>query len=355
MEGEMKNFIKVWLSVTISLCYCHAIGKMVSKGIKRLSCLIPVVCLFLYLPLCLTSVHIGGTTAFFITWLANFKLLLFAFGLGPLSSHPPISLPLFVIVSCLPIKIQNNNNPIPGAREGRLNYTIKGLLVAILVQLQLAYEYSDYILSVHPKLILLVYSLHMYFLLELILAASAAVARAMLGLELEPQFKKPHLSTSLQDFWGKRWNLMVTGILRPTVYKPSLHVFTRLTGRKWAPLPAIFATFLVSGFMHQLIFFYLGRGAGLKATWEVTWVFVLHGFCVAVEVGLKKAVAGRFRLPRIITVPLTAAFVMVTSCWLFFPQFSHCKLYERAFEEYAALGAFFGNVWSCFVRACKAN
>lgn len=365
MEGEIKNFIKVWLSVTVSLCYCYAIGKMASKGIKRLICVIPVVCLFLYLPLCLTSVHIGGITAFFIAWLANFKLLLFAFGSGPLSSHPPISLPLFVIVSCLPIKIQNsnnnkpnpsqNNNPSPRVREGPINYAIKGLLLAVMVQLQLVYEYSDYILFVHPKLILLVYSFHMYFFLELTLAVSAAMARATLGLELEPQFKEPYLSTSLQDFWGKRWNLMVTGILRPTVYKPALHTCTRLTGRKWAPLPAVFATFLVSGLMHQLMFFYLGHGARLKPTWGVTWFFVLHGVCLVVELALKKAVTGRFRLPRIISGPLTAGFVIVTGCWLFFPQFIKCKVDERAFEEYAALGAFLRNVWSSFVRVCKAN
>ncbi|KAJ6779053.1 LONG-CHAIN-ALCOHOL O-FATTY-ACYLTRANSFERASE 3-RELATED [Salix koriyanagi] len=36
----------------------------------------------------------------------------------------------------------------------------------------------------------------------------AYMVRILSGLELEPQFNDPYLSTSLQDFWGRRWNLM---------------------------------------------------------------------------------------------------------------------------------------------------
>ncbi|EEF34437.1 hypothetical protein RCOM_1184880 [Ricinus communis] len=120
MEGEIQNFIWVWITVFISLCYCYAIGKFISKGTKRLLFILPVVCFFLYLPLNLFSPHLGGTTAFFIAWLANFKLLLFAFGKGPLSSDPSISLPLFTAVSCLPIKIQKEN-PSPKSYQNGHN------------------------------------------------------------------------------------------------------------------------------------------------------------------------------------------------------------------------------------------
>ncbi|KAL5827301.1 hypothetical protein ACOSQ3_019137 [Xanthoceras sorbifolium] len=341
-HDEIRNFIKVWLSVTVSLCYCYGIGKLISKGLKRLILVLPIVCLFLYLPLLLYSSHLGGTTAFFIGWLANFKLLLFAFGLGPLCSDPSISLPLFVAVSCLPIKIQSQNahhnhhaSQKKKPKEGPLNYAIKGLLLAILVRV---HDYSDYI---HPRVVLLLYAFHIYFILELILAVSAYLARAVLGLELEPQFDQPFLSTSLQDFWGKRWNLMVTSILRPTVYKPTLGLFARAVGRAWAPLPATFATFLASGIMHELVFYYLGR---VKPTGEVTGFFILHGVCLMVEIAAKKAVNGRWRLPRLISGPMTVLFVMVTGLWLFFPQFTNLKIDVRAFEEYAALAAFVKNM-----------
>ncbi|KAJ0037839.1 hypothetical protein Pint_23867 [Pistacia integerrima] len=323
---------------------------MVPRGAKRLIFVLPIVALFLYLPLVLSSAHLGGITAFFIAWLANFKLLLFAFGFGPLCSDPSISLPLFITVSCLPIKIQlsppqnGHRKQTPsqktlenGQRKGPLNYAIKALLLAAFVK---AYDYSD---RMHPKMILLLYAFHVYFLLELILALSAVMARTVLGLELEPQFNEPFLSTSLQDFWGNRWNLMVSGILRPTVYKPILNFFTRVGGRKWAPLPAVFGTFVVSGFMHELQFFYLGQGR-VKPNWEMTWFFVLHGLCLTAEIALKKAVTGKFRLPSLISRPLTVVFVMVTGCWLFFPQFSRYEVDVRAFEEYAALGAYMKNV-----------
>ncbi|XVF75235.1 hypothetical protein PTKIN_Ptkin13bG0171000 [Pterospermum kingtungense] len=109
-SGEMSNFFRIWLSVVVSLCYCHLIGKIIPKGSARLLCLLPVVCLFTLLPLNLSSIHLGGTTAFFIAWLANFKLLLLAFGNGPLSS-PSLSLPRFLAVACLPIKIEQNPHP----------------------------------------------------------------------------------------------------------------------------------------------------------------------------------------------------------------------------------------------------
>ena len=341
MEGEINSFIKLWLTVLTSLCYCHTIGTIVPKVTKRLIFLLPVVCLFLLLPLNLHSPHLGGITAFFIAWLANFKLLLFAFDKGPLAAH--ISLPLFVAVACLPIKIQENQPPksdLNGhdkensssrkSKEGLVNYAVKGLLLAIIGRV---YDYTEYM---HPNIIMLLYSLHIYFLLEIILSIGAVTIRAFSGLELEPRFKEPYLSTSLQDFWGKRWNLMVTSILRPTVYEPTLRFSSTIIGRKWAPLPSVFATFVVSAIMHELMFYYLGR---LSPTGEVSWFFLIHGFCLTLEIALKKALSGKCQLPWLVTGPLTVGFVLGTGFWLFIPQFTRCKVDVRAFEEYAELGA----------------
>ncbi|KAL1562509.1 hypothetical protein AAHA92_05083 [Salvia divinorum] len=60
----------------------------------------------------------------------------------------------------------------------------------------------------------------MYLMLEMILSLFAAVVKALLRVDLEPQFNEPCLATSLQHFWGRRWNLMVPNILHPTVYRP---------------------------------------------------------------------------------------------------------------------------------------
>ncbi|KAG5574435.1 hypothetical protein H5410_054569 [Solanum commersonii] len=188
---------------------------------------------------------------------------------------------------------------------------------------------------------MVIYCFHIYLSLDIILAIVSGLARWLLGLQLEPQFNEPYLSTSLQDFWGRRWNLIVTRILRPTIYRPVLSLSANILGRKWAPIPAVMATFVVSGLMHELIFYYLGR---VKPTWEITWFFLLHGVCLNVEIYAKKVINGRFKLPRIIGTILTIGFVMITGLWLFFPQLLRCNSDVRAIAEYEAVGAFFKDV-----------
>ena len=345
MEDELSSFLKVWVSVFFCLCCCYAIGKTIPKGRTRFLFLIPFVCLFFYLPLNLSTIFLGGNTAFYIAWLGNFKLLLYAFGEGPLSSqYSSRYLLTFVCVACLPIKIQENPPPKSQNQENQppiirtdqthkslFNYAIKGLLLAFLV---VVHDYNEYI---HPKVIMCLLGLHLYIFLDVALALVAVLARTILGLELEPQFNEPQLSTSLQDFWGKRWNLMVSSILRQTVYEPTRNISKRFVGRRWSPIPAVLATFFLSAIMHEVMFYYLLR---VKPTWEVTWFFLLHGFCVTLEIAIKKALKGRWQLPRLISGLFTIGFVVVTSCWLFFPKPLKCRADARAFEEYAALRAF---------------
>ncbi|MCL7038386.1 hypothetical protein MKW94_003041 [Papaver nudicaule] len=107
-------------------------------------------------------------------------------------------------------------------------------------------------------------------------------------------------STSLQDFWARRWNLLMTNILRLTVYEPI---------KKWGHLKAQFAAFVVSGLMHEIILFYLG-GRVNPPTWEITCFF-----CSA-----RKLVKGsRWSRPPMVSTPLTVGFLTVTSSWLLFP------------------------------------
>ncbi|OVA20216.1 hypothetical protein BVC80_157g2 [Macleaya cordata] len=121
------------------------------------------------------------------------------------------------------------------------------------------------------------------------------LAQAILGLELEPHSNNPYLSTSLQDFWGRRWNLPITNILRPTIYDPMRYIFTRIFGRRWATFPSVLITFMVSGLMHELMFYNMRN---VKPTWEVTWSLLFHGFCTATEIEVKKALDGRWQLHR---------------------------------------------------------
>jgi hypothetical protein len=157
-----------------------------------------------------------------------------------------------------------------------------GILLAILIRV---YDYSDHI---HPSIVMLLYCSHIYLFFEIVLAMVGALARALLGVDLEPHFNEPsaiplHLTRRLLGQEVEPHGLMVADILRLTLYDAA----ARVVGPKWGPLPAMFANFVVMGLMHELIFYYLGRA---RPTWEVTCFFLLHGLCLTAEVVLKNAV-----------------------------------------------------------------
>jgi hypothetical protein len=332
MEGEIKNFIMVWASALLLLWYCHMVGKIISKGVIRFFAILPVILFLFYLPLNLFTIWLGGPTSFFLAWLANFKLLLFAFGQGPLSTSPvPLSLPYFISLACLPIKFQQvpqksvDKEVSKGSgHKSPLNHGLKIVVLAISAPIYLQKDH------IHPKMVLLLYCVYLYIGLELVLAVVAAFARVYLRLELEPQFHEPYLATSLQDFWGRRWNLMVTSILHPTVYNPVMSISSRLIGRKWAALPGVLASFLVSGIMHEIIFYYIGRK---KPTWELTCFFFLHGISLAIEIVIKKAFNGKWQLATVVSRLLTLAFVVATAMWLFMPQVLYADFDVKARRE----------------------
>nr|GMC87881.1 acyl-CoA--sterol O-acyltransferase 1-like [Ipomoea batatas] len=323
MEGEINNLIMVWTTVLCFLCYCHTINGLFPKpSFTRFFAIFPVACLFLVLPLNLTSIHLAGTSAFFIGWLASFKVTLFALARGPLFANPPLPLSTFIPVACFPIKVQRR-------REVAGNLKVSGSLrkLVLLVFVMIVYNYKEFF---HPKLLLLVYIIQMYVGLEFMLVMVSGLVRAVFRVELEPPFDEPHLSTSLQDFWGKRWNVAVTNILRPTVYEPVRSVSTRFLSRRLAHLPAVIASFAVSGIMHELVFYNIGRET---PTGEVLSFFLLSGACVALEIGVKRAVDRKFRPPGFVSGPLALSFVILTSFWLFFPPFFRNKADAKACAE----------------------
>lgn len=344
MEDELKNLIKVWSLAIISFCYCFYVSAKLPKGLFRLISLFPIFYLFVLLPLNLSSLHACGPTAFFLAWLANFKLLLFCFDQGPLSPPPP-NVFHFISMASLPIKTKQNPKPLNIQNHENMqrngtpiqNKAIKVLLLAVLFH---SYNYKQYL---QKNVILAMYCLHTYLELEIILALTALPVRALFGFEIEPQFDEPYLATSLQNFWGHRWNFMVPSILRPTVYHPIRRICTSIIGSKWASLPAVIAVFVVSGLMHELIYYYFTR---MHPTWEVTSFFILHGVALVTEIVVKKIVSDKLRLHRAISGPLTLGFVAATGVWLFFPQLLRSRIDEKAIGEYHRLMDFVKDVLS---------
>ncbi|CAH1423730.1 unnamed protein product [Lactuca virosa] len=304
-------------------------GKIVRKGVLRFLSILPVVLVFLFIPLTLTSVHMIGAFSFYISWLANFKLILFAFEKGPLST-PSITLLRFLAVACFPIDVTQSDKGFSKPNKTSLfTYGTKGLVLAICLHL-----YHHHKEDVHPMMAWCVFGLIVYLMLELFVALSSTIVGLFLKVELDQQFDEPYLATSLQDFWGRRWNVMVNRILHPSVYEPMRILSIRVVGRLWAPVPAILTTFLVSGIMHELIFFYFTRE---WPTGEVMLFFALHGVCLVLEVVIKKATRYKWSLPNQLSRPLVLTFVLATSYWLFLPELSRCNMIERAFEDYVAV------------------
>ncbi|KAI4307938.1 hypothetical protein L6164_031062 [Bauhinia variegata] len=334
---EIQRFIKVWITAISCLGYCYYIAARIPKGLLRLFSLIPIIYLFLVIPFDLSSLHLGAFTVFFLSWLASFKLLLFSFNQGPLSqSH--LNILHFICIASLPIKLKqdppsksttnsesHDNGSSPFAKL--VSVCIKLLFLAMVI---CCYDYTE---NLHPRFFLAILFCHMYLSIVIALDLCKMSDGCIFGFEIEPQFNKPHLATSLQNFWGRRWNLMVSDVLRAAIYHPLRRLLTHPIGPTWGLPAAIFATFVVSGVMHEFIYYYLARA---PPTWEVTWFFVLYGACTAIEVAVKKAVVHRgWRLHRLLSWSLTVAFLVVTGERLFFNQLLRNGVLERAMREYA--------------------
>jgi hypothetical protein len=135
----------------------------------------------------------------------------------------------------------------------------------------------------------------------------AALMWQSLGLKAEPIMSAPLRSTSLGEFWGKRWNLGFRQLAHELIFRPLY--------RSFGPDTAGFLVFAVSGLIHDLVISVPARGGyGLP-----TMYFALQGAGVAVErsrfgkrLGLGRGIRGRCFMAMFLTVPVF---------WLFHPWF----------------------------------
>ncbi|KAM7498944.1 hypothetical protein LguiA_023358 [Lonicera macranthoides] len=326
MESEVKNIIKTWLSVISSLCYCYFISSKIPKGYYRLLSLSPIFYLFTILPYSLSSAFAVGHTTFLFTWLANFKLLLFSFDMGPISMDPPKSLPIFITIATLPIDIKHHHRITPKPKKIPLNLPTEIFLVSILLS-----QLGDHRESRNPIILLLLYCLVVFLIVDISIGIWVEIIRSVSGLQLLPPSDEPYLSTSLQDFWGRRWNLAVTNILRDTIHNPVKSVVRPAFGNEGAKVAAVLATFMVSGLMHELFLYNLAHAS---PTWEMTWYFVLQGLGLVAELWAKKVVGVRWALSGFVSTPLTVGFVVVTGYWFFFPALVKNGVDAMVFEEF---------------------
>ncbi|XP_055823618.1 acyl-CoA--sterol O-acyltransferase 1-like [Solanum dulcamara] len=315
------------LSVIPSLCYCYFFSAKIPKGIPRLISLLPIFYLFTIFPLYFSSAFFIIITTFSITWLAIFKLILFAFDQGPLIINPKyLSLPVFITIAALPLRTSFTPNQ---NRKNLMNLAVECVIFAVIMEIILHHKSK-----IHPKLVLINYCVMIFLMIDILVALFTFIVKHLLCLDIEIELpsNEPYFSTSLQDFWGRRWNLTVTNTLRITVYNPVRLVLLHVIGRNWAQHGASLATFVVSGLMHELIFYYVVDN-GVRPSWEMTGFFVLHGLCVMVEIEAKKALKDTWRFPGLASGSLAVGFVVVSAFGLFFPPIIRNGVDERILDE----------------------
>jgi alginate O-acetyltransferase complex protein AlgI len=130
------------------------------------------------------------------------------------------------------------------------------------------------------------------------------------GAETHALFRNPLKSTSLSEFWGRRWNLAFSEMTALVVFRPLRNVV--------GPRTATMAVFLFSGLLHELaISVPVQAGYGLPFLY-----FLLHAFAMQIEHDLAK------RGHRIDAVPWRGR--LWTIAWLFIPL---PMLFHRPFLE----------------------
>lgn len=103
------------------------------------------------------------------------------------------------------------------------------------------------------------------------------------GVNAAPLMRSPVASTSLGEFWGKRWNIGFRELSYGLVFQPV---------RKWLGLvPATLAAFFASGLIHDFVISFSARGGyGLPTAY-----FLVQGMGVLLE---RSAAGRRFSLGR---------------------------------------------------------
>ena len=131
-------------------------------------------------------------------------------------------------------------------------------------------------------------------------------AAKVLGVDLMENFRRPYFSTSVPEFWSKRWHLSLAAWFRDYLYIP-LGGSRRTRLRRYAN---VLAVFLASGLWHGANWTFVVWG-GINGVYQVVSLMTR---------GVRQQVAGVVRLPvaaaAILRGLVTFHLILVT--WVFF-------------------------------------
>ena len=132
-------------------------------------------------------------------------------------------------------------------------------------------------------------------------------------------------STSVAEFWGRRWNLLVHKGLKNGVYKPVRKVSA-------SPAAALLAAFIVSGIIHEYVnsvMFYGSRGGDYRFKWKQMIFFGWNGLLIIAEnmiAGWTMVQQLRRKVPRFLITALVVSSALpiahlFTSDWVRYGYF----------------------------------
>ncbi|CAI6006159.1 unnamed protein product [Closterium sp. NIES-64] len=213
------------------------------KGLPRLLALSPIILLNVVVPCVFSAAKRGeciekGLVFWTVSWLGNFRLLALAWNRGSLTDPDYSSSFLqFLVALYMPMRNrvrdtaktavfspetpnrkQSRRHKQP-ASESSPQLLLRGAFKAFLLSLTI----RAYAFNLPAPAITLLHSANLFLFVTLLCELVAGVVAAVAPrFAVEPHFRRPYLATSLGSFWARRWNLVVSGSLRETVYEPVL-------------------------------------------------------------------------------------------------------------------------------------
>ena len=157
-------------------------------------------------------------------------------------------------------------------------------------------------------------------------------AAAVLGIRLMENFRRPYFSTSVSEFWGRRWHISLMQWFRDYLYIPLGG--NRVAKPRW--YLNLMIVFLVSGLWHGANLTFVVWGA-LNGAYQVVYV---------TTAGIRDAAARRLpgALWTILSVLLT--FHLILFAWIFFRADSLTKAWAVITRIFGAASAMPGLLMS---------
>eukprot|EP00775_Hariotina_reticulata_P010019 gene10019-10174_t len=269
--GFGQRLQTTFLCAVASALYLKFFVRQYAPSIAAVLLVLPVLALNMVLPLMnpLDEILPRSMWLLLLSWLGSFKALGMCCNRGPLAGSWTTA--QFIVLYILPIYPREETatkgrlgDHVGSSSKVAMTFTANTTLLVVV----------SYCLAVHQMPDLLryyMYFLGLYAFISFVMEGTAAALMGLLSLEVVPPMDQPWKSTSIADFWSRRWNNVVGLTLRALVYDPIVEgrvVRKAPTAASQgsscshpAPIPlslklaGMTATFVVSGLAHEWILY----------------------------------------------------------------------------------------------------